>query len=126
MNANRRAPRVLAAVVVAGAALAATALPRARAAEREPVDRWFAHDKALHFGGSALLAAGGYAAAYVATERPSLRLTIGASTAVTIGVGKEILDHYTGGQPSGRDLAWDVLGTATGLGIAWLVERLLR
>ncbi len=105
------------------ATLATAAPPQARAA---PADRWFGRDKALHFGASGLLAAGGYGAAGLHTEQRSVRLAVGASAALTIGVAKEILDRYTGGQPSGRDLAWDLLGTATGVGLAWLVDRLLR
>jgi putative lipoprotein len=91
----------------------------ARAAD----DPWLGRDKALHFATSAGLAGGGYAAAATFSPRESTRLGTGALVALTAGVGKEIVDHYTAGHPSWRDMGWNLLGTATGLGTAWLIDR---
>ena len=94
----------------------------ARATEADP---WFGRDKALHFGASAVIAAGGYALAATATETRPPRLLIGGGLALAAGLGKELLDAAGSGDASFRDLTWDVVGTVTGLGVAWLVDRLL-
>lgn len=99
-------------------------LTPAPARARGRADEWWARDKALHFGASAGLAIGGYAAAALVTPREPPRLLAGAGLALTAGVAKEIADRYTGGDPSMRDLAWDVAGTATGLLVAWAIDRL--
>ena len=101
-------------------------LPAALFAEER--DAWLGRDKALHFGASAALAMGGYAAAAaLSTENTpsSYRLGAGALLALGLGVGKEIADRYTGGHPSWRDMGWNALGTATGLATAWLIDRYL-
>ena len=100
-------------VTVAALALA----PAARA------DAWFGRDKAKHFGASAALAVGGYGAASLFTARQPPRLLTGAALALTCGIGKELIDRYSGGDPSMRDVTWDVMGTATGLLIAWAFDR---
>jgi uncharacterized protein YfiM (DUF2279 family) len=88
-------------------------------------DPWFGRDKAKHLGVSAALALGGYAAAAPFTERPPLRLASGATLALGLGIGKEIADRFGGGDPSLRDLTWDLAGTVTGLCTAWLIDRWL-
>lgn len=76
-------------------------------------DRWFSADKAKHF----------FAAAFVQTASFSALRTIGASrstalagatlVSATVSVGKELRDMRTpGGDPSLKDLAWDVAGIA--------------
>jgi putative lipoprotein len=105
---------VLAAVVVLAPA------PRARAAEPDP---WFARDKALHFGATFTLAGGGYAGAALISPRESVRTAAGAGLGLGAGIAKEIYDRYSGGHPSWRDLTWDMVGTATGLLTAWLLDR---
>ena|SRR5688572_29643070 len=97
--------------------VAAVLTPAARA------DDWFGRDKAKHFGASAALAVGGYGAASLFTARQSPRLVTGAALALTAGIGKEIADRYRGGDPSMRDVTWDVLGTASGLLVAWALDR---
>jgi putative lipoprotein len=109
---------VIATVVAVILAVMATFSPAARA------DDWFARDKALHFGASAGLALGGYGATALFTEEERPRLVVGGSFALAVGIGKEIADRYTGGDPSWKDLSWDVLGTATGLLTGWLIHRL--
>jgi uncharacterized protein YfiM (DUF2279 family) len=86
-------------------------------------DPWLGRDKALHFGASAGLALAGYGGTALLTADQGHRLGVGASLALGAGIGKEIADRYTGGDPSLRDLAWDVVGTASGLVLAWLLDR---
>lgn len=86
-------------------------------------DPWFGRDKALHFGASAALAAGAYAASSLVFEDRNARLISGAGIALTAGVAKEIDDLGGKGDASWRDLTWDVVGTGAGLLAAWLLDR---
>jgi len=88
-------------------------------------DPWFGQDKALHFTLSAMIGGGGYAAAVPFTDDRRWRLAAGAGLAIAAGAGKEISDLYDGGDASWRDFTWDLIGTATGVGIAWLIDRLV-
>lgn len=97
--------------------------PCARASDRDP---WFGHDKALHFSASAGIALTGYGAAALFTPREPPRLLAGGILALTAGVAKEIRDSQTGGDPSFRDLTWDAIGTASGLLVAWAIDRLVH
>jgi putative lipoprotein len=110
--------RLVGALVAVAAALAVT--PQARAADPDP---WFARDKALHFGATSTLAGGGYAGTALGSPRESVRAAVGAGLGLGAGVAKEIYDRYAGGDPSWRDLTWDVAGTATGVLVAWLLDR---
>ena len=92
------------------------------AAQQDP-DPWFAPDKALHFSFSAGLAGLGYGGAALVTEDRGIRLAVGAGVALTAGIAKELLDLTGLGNPSWRDFAWDVAGTAVGLAISWLLDR---
>lgn len=76
-------------------------------------DRWFAVDKAKHF----------FAAAFVQTVSFSAFRSVGVSrgaalagaslVSASVSVGKELRDRVTpGGDPSLKDLAWDVAGIA--------------
>jgi putative lipoprotein len=98
------------------------------AGARADPDPWFGRDKALHFSFSAGIAGGGYGVAAQVTQDSNdarrWRLLTGAGLAIAAGGGKEILDRYDGGDASWRDFTWDLVGTATGLGIAWLIDRL--
>ena len=94
----------------------------AAAAQQDP-DPWFAPDKALHFSFSAGIAGLGYGGTALFTEDRNLRLAIGAGLALTAGVAKELLDLAGLGQPSWKDLAWDIAGTATGLLVSWLLDH---
>ena len=53
------------------------------------------------------------------------RFAIGGSVAMGAGIAKEVWDMQGHGDPSWRDVTWDVLGTAAGLGLAYLVDRLV-
>jgi len=102
--------------------LAASALAlvtRPASAEDDP---WWGKDKALHFGVSAGLAAGGYAASSFVLDRPVERAAVGAGFALTLGAAKELYDLGAGGDPSWKDFTWDVAGTGVGIAIALLVD----
>jgi putative lipoprotein len=125
---RRRAADGAARLALLAAALAvalAAVAPCARADEPDP---WFGRDKALHFAFSAAIAGGGYGATAVVTDDRRWRFLVGAGLAVTAGVGKEVVDLYGPGDASWRDLTWDLVGTATGLGVAfvldWTIHRL--
>lgn len=97
---------------------------RVAAAQQDP-DPWFAPDKALHFSFSAGIAGLGYGGAALFTEDRNVRLAVGAGLALTAGVTKELLDLAGLGQPSWKDLAWDLAGTATGVLLSWLLDLLV-
>lgn len=100
------------------------ALPStARASDPDP---WFGRDKALHFGVSGAIAAGGYTAGAALFDARGHALLFGGGVALAAGIGKEVLDATGLGDPSFKDLAWDVAGTAVGLALAWAVDALVR
>ena len=107
------------ALLLAGTLLATGA---AAADDRDP---WLGPDKALHFGVSVGLAAGGYGASALVLDRPWQRAVAGGAFSLTLGAGKELYDLSGHGDPSWKDFTWDVLGTAVGLGIALLVDAAL-
>lgn len=88
-------------------------------------DPWWGKDKALHFGVSAALAAGGYTAGALLWESPEAALLSGAAAGLGAGLAKEALDLAGYGHPSWKDLAWDVAGTGVGLLAAWAIHRLV-
>jgi len=112
--------RSLAAPVLLGLVLAS------RSAAASEADPWFGPDKALHFGLSAALAAGGYAAASPWLESRTERALLGAGFALTLGASKELWDLAGHGDPSFRDFTWDVAGTAFGIALAVTCDALLR
>src|SRR5258706_10545493 len=101
-------------------ALPALALPSIASAQES--DPWWGQDKALHFGISAGLAAGGYAASTPFVEARWQRAAIGSGFALSLGAGKELYDLSGHGDPSWKDFAWDVAGTAVGVAIALAVD----
>src|SRR5258708_38412124 len=74
-------------------------------------DPWIARDKALHFDASAGIAAASYAvsAAWIVDARWKA-LAVGGGVAIAAGASKELIDAtgILGGDPSWKDLAWDV------------------
>ncbi len=106
---------VLCSVVFAGRALA----------QSDP-DPWFAPDKALHFSLSAAIAGAGYVGAAFFTHDVRLRLAVGGGLALLAGTAKELAD-LAGllGHPSWRDFTWDVIGTASGLLVSWLIDHFI-
>lgn len=106
--------------------LAALALlSSGRVARAQEADPWWGRDKALHFGVSASLAAGGYAVSSTVLDERWQRASAGAGFALTLGVGKELYDATGHGSASGKDLAWDAAGTAVGVALALLVDVLI-
>jgi putative lipoprotein len=85
-------------------------------------DPWFGIDKAKHFSASAVFAGGGYAASILIVEAPWQRAVIGGNFAFALGIAKEIYDATGHGDPSFRDLTWDLIGCAVGVGIALLLD----
>lgn len=117
--------RSSAAALVGLAAVALALVPAAvRAADPDP---WFGPDKALHFEAAGSLAVVGYAgAAMITTDRPA-RAGVGVALGLGAGIAKELWDLDGHGDPSWRDLTWDLIGATTGalfaLGIDWTVHR---
>ena len=72
-----------------------------------------------------MFAVDGYAGTSLFTKRESARFALGAGLAVAAGAAKEVYDRYSGGDPSLRDLTWDVVGATTGAMLSWLVDRYL-
>ncbi len=108
-------------------ALAAVALGHPGAVGAADPDPWFGPDKALHFEAAGSLAVVGYAgAAMITTDRP-VRAGAGLALGLGAGVAKELWDLDGHGDPSWRDLTWDLIGATTGalvaLAIDWTVHR---
>jgi putative lipoprotein len=93
-------------------------------ASAHAADAWFGPDKALHFGVSLALAAGGYAASSPWLETRTERALAGGAFSLTLGAGKELWDLSGHGDPSWRDFTWDVVGTAVGVALALGVDTL--
>lgn len=85
-------------------------------------DKWFAADKAKHFGAGAAIAGGGYGIAMPLTKRTRWRLVLGTSAGVGAAAGKELRDRARG-RGSWRDFTWTSGGTATGVFIAWVIDN---
>jgi len=111
-------------LLVAGALTLAIGLSAPDAAAADP-DPWLGPDKALHFGISAGLAGGGYAASALVLDHPWQRAIAGATFSLTLGAAKELYDLSGHGDPSWKDFTWDVAGTAVGIGIALIVDAAL-
>ena len=109
------------------AAVALFAVSEARA-QQQDADPWFGRDKALHFAASASIAVVVYAGASFQTESRPKRAVVAASFALGAGLAKEAWDLDGHGDASWRDLTWDVIGTTTGVLLAyaidWAVSRL--
>lgn len=103
--------------------LAALVMPNTAWA-RDP-DPWLGEDKLLHFSASAVAAGLGYGVSSVFVQPRSTRAIVGASTALSLGIGKELYDATGRGDPSFRDLTWDVIGTAVGVGLSLGIDLLL-
>lgn len=111
----RKLPIGVAYLLAASVAVSAT---EARA------DEWWGTDKALHFGVSAGLAGGSYAVIATQTESRSVRCLAAAATSLALGAAKEGYDAAGHGDASWRDFTWDVVGTAVGVTLAYVIDQL--
>ena len=116
MNPLRRS-RLLASGAALSLLLAATP---ARA------DEWLGPDKALHFAATAGIASGAFLLGELVLDEPASRAALAANLALVAGIGKELYDLTGRGDPSLKDLTWDVIGTVAGLALGVLLERLLH
>jgi putative lipoprotein len=91
-------------------------------AQQQDADPWFGHDKALHFAASASIAVVSYAGVSLATEERPTRIVAAFTIALGAGVLKEAWDLTGHGDASWRDLTWDVVGTTTGVLLAYAVD----
>lgn len=106
------------------AGLALTAMLAGAGAARAD-DDWFGRDKALHFGASATLAAGGYGVSSIWLDEEWERATAGLTVSLAAGAAKEIWDAAGHGDPSWKDATWDLAGAAVGVAIALLADHLI-
>ena len=97
---------------------------RARAQQTE--DKWWAPDKALHFGVAAAIAGIGYGVGTEIFEKRWACAALGGGLAIGAGAGKELLDMTGAGDPSWKDFTWDVIGAVAGLGIAIAIDAIVR
>ncbi len=118
-----RNARIGAATAVLLAVVASSADARAETPDPDP---WFGRDKLLHFAVSATLAGSGYAIGAPLFDCRGHALILGGSIALGLGITKEVLDLTGLGDPSWRDLAWDGIGTLTGLAFAWGIDLLVQ
>lgn len=93
-----------------------------RLASADEVDPWWGEDKALHFGVSVGLSAGGYGVSSLVLDERWQRATAGATFSLTLGIGKELWDLSGHGNASYKDFAWDVAGTLVGTGLALAID----
>ena len=115
-------------VDIRGALVLGVAMLLGSKVRAQDADPWFGRDKALHFAASASLAAVAYAGASLVSEDRPTRIVAAATVALAAGVIKEVWDSTGHGDASWRDLTWDVVGTTTGVliayGIDWAIGRL--
>ncbi|MCS6900333.1 MAG: hypothetical protein RMJ98_18105 [Myxococcales bacterium] len=109
---------------VGGPVLAALLLVRPAVAQQ--VDSWWGADKLLHFSLSAALAGFAYGGVSLTHPDRSCRLLWGGTVAVGAGMGKEVYDLSGRGDPSWRDMTWNAIGVAAGLGVALLIDVALK
>lgn len=88
-------------------------------------DDWWGPDKALHLGVSVGLGAAAYSIGALSSEQQLDRLAAGVLGALTAGVLKEVADGLGLGQPSLKDLTWDLIGSTAGALAAWVIDRFL-
>jgi len=89
-------------------------------------DEWWGRDKAMHFGASVGISAGVYTLMVPVTANRDVRALAGGGTSLLIGAAKEGYDALGYGDPSWRDFAWDIAGTAVGIAVAYAVDCLLE
>ncbi len=82
-------------------------------------------DKPLHFAATTLLSLGSYSLAASLHADRDLRFAVAFAVPLGAGLAKELFDAAAGGDASRGDFAWDLLGTMTGVMLAWLFGELI-
>jgi putative lipoprotein len=90
-------------------------------ARAEP-DPWVGRDKTLHFVVAAGIAGAGYGVTTAFAEDRWKAFAVGGGAALAAGALKEGYDATGPGDASWKDFAWDVLGAAAGLAMAWGID----
>ena len=86
-------------------------------------DPWFSSDKAKHFFTSAFVQSVSFSTLRATGLRSGASL-VGASTVTAVvGIGKELRDSKRAGDPSAKDLVWDVAGAASASLLLHRTER---
>lgn len=85
-------------------------------------EEFFGPDKALHFGVSAGVSIGAYAAGSLFLDEPWQRAVFASVTTLSLGAAKEGWDAMGHGTPSLADFAWDVAGTSVGVSLALTLD----
>ena len=75
-----------------------------------PDDGWWSADKVKHFFTSAFVQSLAYGSLRGVGMNHGAALVGATVTTAAVGVGKEVYDARSGGDPSVRDLAWDAAG----------------
>lgn len=88
-------------------------------------DAWVAPDKGLHFGVSVGLATAISLSTMAWLDSRAERFGVAFTAALALGLAKEVLDAWSTGSPSFRDLAWDAAGALVGALLGFVVERFL-
>jgi len=86
-------------------------------------DRWFAADKAKHFFTAALAQSMSFSALRAAGVSRTGSLVGATVVTGAVSVGKELYDLKFGGDPSLKDLTWDVAGMAAASALLVHSER---
>ena len=90
---------------------------------QEPGDDWFARDKAKHFVVAATISAVATQAADRQGYSEGEARFIAFGVTVSLGTGKELYDqHVKQTYFSGKDMVWNVLGTAAGNALMTLAD----
>jgi putative lipoprotein len=98
---------------------------RAWAQANDP-DPWWGQDKALHFAVAGAIAGIGYGVGTEIFDHRWQCAALGGGLAIGAGAAKELMDMTGVGDPSWRDFTWDVIGAAAGLGVAIVIDALVR
>jgi uncharacterized protein YfiM (DUF2279 family) len=88
-------------------------------------DAWWGKDKRKHLLLSSGAAFAGYLWLGSMELEPAFRIGLTTLTVLGAGALKEAWDTGGRGQASWKDMAWNVVGNAVGLLLAWVVERWL-
>lgn len=108
--------------IVALALLVFLLCQQASRLQAQDEDPWLARDKAQHFGVSIALGASGYGGAAMVVKPRWQRALIGGAFAISVGGAKELYDLAGHGDPSWRDFTWDLVGSAVGVGLGYLID----